>query len=113
MNHEDPSQDSSVEQRALDDSALNDSALDDSADDERQPGFAGWAHRHTELVWAALAVVFVIYAVSALVNVTRGVLGTDYSNVISTFGGFIAAIVAAVLAVRTRREKRSSPDADE
>jgi hypothetical protein len=81
--------------------------------DEKEPRFAGWVHRHTELVWAALGVVFVIYGISALVNVTQGVLGIDYANVISTFGGFIAAIVAGILALRTRREKRNSPDADE
>lgn len=81
--------------------------------DEKEPRFAGWVHRHTELVWAALAVVFVIYAISALVNVSRGVVGVDYANVISTFGGFIAAIAAGVFAVRTRREKRNSPDADD
>ena len=78
--------------------------------DERDPRFAGWLHRHADLVWYALCVVFVIYAVTAFVNVQRGVLGPDHSNVISTFGGIIAAIAAGIIGVRTRRNNRNADD---
>lgn len=81
-------------------------------DDDREPRFAGWVHRHTELVWGVLALVFAGYGVSAAINVAHGVAGPDHSNWISTVGGLLAAVAAAVLGLRARREKRDSPDDD-
>jgi hypothetical protein len=84
-------------------------------DDEQQPhgdtegqerGLSAWLQRRSDLVWFALAIVFVIYGATALVNLTRGTLGPDDSNIISTFGGFIAGIAALIIGIRTARDHR-------
>ncbi len=81
--------------------------------EEKEPRFSGWLHRHAELVWAALAVVFLLYAATALVNLGHGVLGPDDSNVIGLFGGVIAAVAGAILCATTvARKRRTGGDAD-
>jgi hypothetical protein len=79
-------------------------------DDEREGRISGWIHRHAELVWYALAIVFVIYGATALVNLSRGVVGPDHSNLISTFGGIIAGTAAAIIGWRTARDKKRADD---
>jgi uncharacterized membrane protein HdeD (DUF308 family) len=71
---------------------------------------SGWLQRHSELVWYALGVVFFIYGITALVNLTRGIAGPDSSNWISTFGGFIAGIAGVILGLRTAKDKREHPE---
>ncbi|PZF60940.1 hypothetical protein DEI92_04740 [Curtobacterium sp. MCBD17_034] len=78
--------------------------------DEDESRISGWLQRHADLVWYALGVVFVVDGISALVNLVRGVPGPDDSNVISTFGGFIAGIAALVVGLRTARDHREHPD---
>lgn len=85
--------------------------MDDERDrdgDTEQPerGFSAWLQRRADLVWYALGIVFVIYGATALVNLTRGVPGPDDSNIISTFGGFIAGIAALIVGWRTARDHR-------
>jgi hypothetical protein len=75
-------------------------------DDEKPRGFAGWLHTHTEFVWGALAIVFLIYAATSGVNIGHGVLGPDDSNVIGVIGGVAAAIAGAILCVTTIVRKR-------
>jgi hypothetical protein len=74
--------------------------------DEKQGRFAGWLHTHTEWVWGALAVVFLIYAATSVVNLNRGVLGPDDSNVIGVIGGLLATIAGVILCVTTIVRKR-------
>ncbi|AMM20966.1 hypothetical protein AX769_13525 [Frondihabitans sp. PAMC 28766] len=81
-------------------------------DDDQDPRVLGWVHRHTELLWVLIGVVFLIYGVNAIVQLAGGVVGPDYSNVISSFGGVIAAIVAGILALRGRAERRRAGDDD-
>lgn len=78
--------------------------------DDDEPRVLGWVHRHTELLWGVISLVFLLYGISAFVQLQHGVVGVDYSNVISTVGGVVAAIVAAILAVRGLRERRRSGD---
>ena len=84
----------------------------DRSSDGRESKISDWLQRHAELVWYGLGIVFVIYGISALVNLTHGTPGPDDANVISTFGGFIAGVAAAIIGFRTAREKRNSPDDD-
>ena len=78
--------------------------------DDDEPRVLGWVHRHTNLLWSVIGLIFLIYGINALVMWHAGTVGPDYSNVISTFGGIIAAIAAAVLAVRGARERRRAGD---
>ena len=80
--------------------------------DDDEPRVLGWVHRHTELLWGVIGVVFLIYGASAFVQWQKGVVGVDYSNVISTFGGIVAFVAASVLAIRGVRERRRSDDDD-
>jgi hypothetical protein len=75
-------------------------------EDEKEPRVSGWVHNHTEFVWGALGIVFLIYAANSLFNLARGVLGPDDSNVIGVVGGVLAAIAGAILCVTTVRRKR-------
>jgi hypothetical protein len=75
-------------------------------EDEKEPRVSGWVHNHTELVWAALAIVFLIYAATSFFNLAHGVLGPDDSNIIGVFGGVLAAIAGAILCATTVRRKR-------
>ncbi|RKR73995.1 hypothetical protein [Frondihabitans australicus] len=79
-------------------------------DDDREPRVLAWVHRHTDLLWAVIGLVFLIYGISAFVQLRQGVVGVDYANVISSFGGVIAAVVAWILAVRGALERRRSGD---
>jgi Zn-dependent protease with chaperone function len=81
-------------------------------DDDQDPRVLGWVHRHTELLWALIGVVFLVYGASAIVQWHNGVLGTDYANVISSVGGIVAAIAAGILALRGLRERRRAGDDD-
>jgi hypothetical protein len=82
-------------------------------EEEKEPRVSGWVHRHTELVWGALAIVFLIYAGTAFFNLQRGVVGPDDSNIIGVFGGVIAAIAGAILCATTvARKRRTGGDTD-
>jgi hypothetical protein len=78
--------------------------------DDDEPRVLGWVHRHTELLWAVIGLVFLLYGISAFVQLQRGVVGVDYANVISSVGGVVAAIVAGILAIRGVVERRRSGD---
>ncbi|GAA4667146.1 hypothetical protein [Frondihabitans cladoniiphilus] len=80
--------------------------------EDDDPRVLGWVHRHTALLWAIIGVIFLVYGISAISQVSRGVVGPDHSNVISSFGGIIAAIVCGILALRWRAERRRSNDND-
>lgn len=79
-----------------------------SDEDESEPRISGWLQRHMEIVFLALFVVFLGYAASAYLDLTRGQLGPDDANVIGVFGGIAAAIAAGICCTVTIVRKRNA-----
>lgn len=65
-------------------------------------------HNHTEVIWGALCIIFLIYAASSFVHLENGELGTDAFNVIGVFGGVLAAIAAGIIGTVTALGKRKA-----
>lgn len=83
-------------------------SLVSNEEDESEPRISGWLHRHVEVVFLALFLVFLGYAASAYLDLKRGQLGPDDANVIGVLGGIAAAIAAGICCTVTVLRKRKA-----